>query len=95
MTFEIALGDPMQGAWQVDKITAIQEAAADRLPADAQKDQLDAEIARLLLHQLLSPRRAETARAHFRSLWPLISDLTAESFDHVITEFAEHLSGFR
>jgi hypothetical protein len=85
----------MQGAWQVDKISAIREAAEDCLPPGAPQDQIDAEIAKLLLHQLLSPRRAETARAHFRGLWPLICGLTAESFDHVITEFAEHLDGFR
>ena len=98
-SFHIDTGvDPMRGAYRIDKLQVIADAATDLVGQGATPAEYHAAVARLVVNDLLKPRRAETSRAHFIALWPLVAAMQAEapaSFDHVILEFAEHLDGFR
>lgn len=97
MTFVIDLGAPERAAPNFDKLQVLRDAAADSLPIGATPAEIDAALARLIVRDLLAPKRAETSRAHFLAFWPLLSELAGRSpasFDFVVNEFSEHLAGF-
>lgn len=98
-SFEIDTGtDAMRGAWRVNKTEIIADAARDQVGDGASPAEYHAAVARLIRDDLLAPRKAETARAHFLGLWSLIAPMASEapaSFDWLVLEFAEHLDGFR
>lgn len=97
-TFQIDTGSSDRGRYKVDSVQIIADAARDSLPESASQAEIDAEIARLVLADLLSPVKVETSRRHLLKLWPLVAamaETSPASFDHVILEFAEHLAGFR
>ncbi len=87
--------DGMTGYGKIDYLTVLLDAANDAAPAHATQDQIDAELARLIVLDLLAPKRAETARMHFARYWPLIQGLAPASYDHVIQEYAERLAELR
>jgi hypothetical protein len=94
---QIDTGDRATNHFRVDKCEALRDAAADAMPGAAQGD-IDAEIGRLVLADLLNTKRAATARLHWLQLWPLLAEMHERSpatFDHVFQEFAEHLAAFR
>lgn len=97
--FQIDTGvDPMRGAWRVNKVEIIMDAARDLVGDHADNAEYHAAVARLVHQDVLSPRKPETARSHMLALWPLVAAMATEapaSFDWLIAEFAEHLSGFR
>ena len=83
---------------RIDYCQALQDAARDSLPHDADEDEVAAALAKLIVADLLKPKRAETARAHFARYWPLIAEMAVTapaSFDFVFQEFAERLAEFR
>ena len=90
-TFE----DPVITHGRIDYCQAVEDAARDSLPPDADQDQIDAALAKLIVSDLLKPKRADTARTHFARYWPLIQGLTPASYDFVFQEFAERLAEFR
>lgn len=93
--FVIDTGTPAFITRNVDKVQVLRDAAADMLPPGADQGDIDAQVARLIVLDLNKPRRAETVRAHFRTLWPLVAELadrSPASFDFVIQEFAERLA---
>lgn len=100
MTFIIDTGasfdTPQYG--RIDYCQALQDAARDSLPHDADDGEVAAALAKLIVADLLAPKTAKTARMHFARYWPLIAEMAVTapaSFDFVITEFAERLGEFR
>ena len=93
-TFEIDLG-ATYAYGQIDYCQALQDAAYDSLPHDAGPEDVSAALAKLIVADLLKPKRADTARQHFARYWPLIRDLHPASYDHVILEYAERLAELR
>jgi hypothetical protein len=90
--------DPMRGAWRVERVQIIADHARDAVGFDAAPEVYHAEVAKLIRADVMAPKKAETARAHFLALWPLIAPMAREapaSFDFILQEFAEHLDGFR
>lgn len=97
MTFTIDTG-PRAGGYAIGKHDVLRDSARDALPETATQQEIDAETARNIVRDLLTPKKAETSRAHLCSLWPLIAEMAGrspESFDHIILEFAEHIAAFR
>lgn len=97
-SFVIEPNDAMRGSYRIDKLQVIRDAATDLVGNTADAPEYHAAVARFIVTDLLKPRRAETSRAHFLTLWPLLQEMASEapaSFDHIILEFAEHLAGFR
>lgn len=83
---------------RIDYCQALQDAALDSLPEDAAPEDVCAALAKLIVADLLAPKTAKTARAHFVRYWPLIADMAhtaPASFDWLITEFAERLGELR
>ena len=93
-TFEIDLGSTYAYG-QIDYCQALQDAAYDSLPHDAGPEDVSAALAKLIVMDLLKPKRADTARAHFARYWPLIQQLAPASYDFVFQEFAERLAELR
>lgn len=97
MAFVIDTGVPAFSAPNVDKLQVLRDAAADMLPPDADQSEIDAAVARMIVLDLNKPKRADTVRAHFRTLWPLVAEMadrSPASHDFIITEYAERLSEF-
>ncbi len=86
---------PSQSYGQIDYLQALQDAALDSLPPDADPQDVSAALARLIVADLLKPKRADTARQHFARYWPLIRDMPPASYDFVILEYAERLAELR
>lgn len=85
--------DPPQYG-RIDYCQALQDAALDSLPHDAAQDEIDAALAKLIVHDLLTPKTAKTVRMHFARYWPLIGAMAATSpasFDFIIEQLAERL----
>lgn len=80
---------------QIDYCQALLDAAQDSVSDDATQEELDAELAKLIVMDLTAPKTAKTARMHFARYWPLIQRLAPASYDHVIQEYAERLSELR
>lgn len=83
---------------RIDYCQALQDAARDSLPHDAGPEDVGAALAKLIVADLLAPKTAKTARAHFARYWPLIADMAhtaPASFDFVFQEFAERLAELR
>lgn len=97
MTFIIDTGptfdNPQYG--RIDYCQALEDAARDSLPHDADPEEVAAALAKLIVADLLKPKRAETARQHFARYWPLTVALPPASYDFVIIEYAERLAEFR
>ncbi len=80
---------------QIDYCQAIQDAAQDAAGPDASQEEIDAELAKLIVLDLTAPKTAKTARAHFARYWPLIQGLAPASYDFVLQEYAERLAELR
>lgn len=80
---------------QIDYCQALMDAAQDAVAEDCTQEELDAELAKLIVTDLTAPKTAKTARTHFARYWPLIQRLAPASYDHVIQEYAERLSELR
>ena len=99
-SFTIDTGDDYGGIGRgrIDYCQALQDAAQDSLPHDADQDEIDAALAKLIVSDLLKPKRADTARAHLLRYWPLIAPMAhtaPASFDFIIENFAERLGELR
>lgn len=99
-SFTIDTGDDYGGIGRgrIDYCQALQDAAQDSLPHDADQEEIDAALAKLIVSDLLKPKRADTARAHFARYWPLIAPMAhtaPASFDFIIENFAERLGELR
>lgn len=96
-TFQIDTGDDYGGIGRgrIDHCQALEDAARDSLPHDADPEEVAAALAKLIVADLLKPKRAETARQHFARYWPLTVALPPASYDFVIIEYAERLAEFR
>jgi len=82
----------------LDHCQALQDAAQDSLPPDADPEEIAIALAKLIIADLLKPKQAKTARQHFARYWPLVDEmrLTAPaSYDFIIFEYAERLAEFR
>lgn len=86
---------PRSDLGQIDYCQALLDAAQDAVAEDCAQEELDAELAKLIVMDLTAPKTAKTARAHFARYWPLIQRLAPASYDHVIQEYAERLSELR
>jgi hypothetical protein len=95
MTFVIDTGFDAPAYGRIDYCQALQDAARDSLPHDADEYEVAAALAKLIVADLLKPKRADTARQHFARYWPLIAGLPPASYDFVFQEFAERLAEFR
>ena len=93
-TFTIKVDQPY-AMGRIDYCEALQDAARDSLDHDATDEEVAAALARLIVTDLVKPKRAETARTHFARYWPLIRDLPQASYDFVIIEYAERLAELR
>lgn len=96
MSFVINTGEayaPQYG--RIDYCQALQDAARDSMPHDADEEDVAAALAKLIVADLLKPKRADTMRQHFARYWPLITGLPPASYDYVIFEYAERLAEFR
>lgn len=80
---------------RINYCQALQDAARDSMPHDADEEDVAAALAKLIVADLLKPKRADTARQHFARYWPLIAGLPPASYDFVILEYAERLAEFR
>ncbi len=92
-TFTFEADAPTYG--RIDYCQALQDAAIDSLPSDADQEQIDAALAKMIVADLLKPKRADTARLHFARYWPLINQMAPASYDFVFQEFAERLAELR
>lgn len=92
-TFTIEAPPPSYG--QIDYCQAMQDAALDSLPHDAGAEDVAAVLARLIVADLVKPKKADTARQHFARYWPLIRDMPGASYDFVLIEYAERLAELR
>lgn len=91
MPFEIDTGTRTDFG-RIDKVQIILDAAQDKLGPDADQADIDAEVARMIAHDLLTPRKLETVRRHLVQFWPLIAPMAERSpasFDAVLMAFAE------
>jgi len=82
----------------LDHCEALQDAARDSLPPDADPEEIAAALAKLIVADLMKPKRAETARQHFARYWPLVDEMrlaAPASYDFIIFEYAERLAEFR
>lgn len=86
---------PRSDLGHIDYCQALLDAAQDAQSEDCTQEELDAELAKLIVMDLTAPKTAKTARAHFARYWPLIQRLAPASYDHVIQEYAERLSELR
>ncbi len=94
-TFAIDTGNDFVTHGRIDYCQALQDAALDSLPPDADQDEIDAALAKLIVADLLKPKRADTARLHFARYWPLTQALAPASYDFVFQEYAERLAELR
>ena len=94
-TFQIDTSNDFAAYGRTDYCQALQDAALDSLPPDAAQDEIDAVLAKLIVTDLLKPKRADTARQHFARYWPLINQMAPASYDFVFQEFAERLAELR
>lgn len=80
---------------QIDYCQALMDFAQDAVGAGATQDDIDAELARLIVSDVIAPKTAKTARAHFARYWTLIKNLAPASYDYVFQEYAERLAELR
>lgn len=92
-TFTVEAPAPAYG--QIDYLQAMQDAALDSLPHGAAPEDVAAALAKLIVSDLVKPKRADTARQHFARYWPLVRDMPPASYDFVIIEYAERLAELR
>jgi hypothetical protein len=93
MSFEIIPTEQTQ--FSVDKVQVIIDHAQGECGPDATVNDLDSVIARLILPAICNPKRPATVRAHLVQYWPIIAPMAGrspESFDFILTEFAERIS---
>ena len=86
------------GRGRIDYCQALQDAAQDSLPHDADQEEIDAALAKLIVMDLVAPKTAKTVRMHFARYWPLIAPMAhtaPASFDFIIENFAERLGELR
>jgi hypothetical protein len=97
-SFQIDTGTDYATHGRINYCEALLDAAKDALPDDAAQEEIDAQLARLIVTDLVTPKTAKTARRHFARYWPLIAEMaetSPASFDHILTEFAERLGELR
>ena len=94
-SFHIDTGNDAPAYGKLNYCEALLDAAKDSVPHDAAQEDVDAALAKLIVADLLKPKRAETARQHFARYWPLIQPMDPASYDFVIQEYAERLAEFR
>lgn len=96
-TFEIDTGSSFDALvyGRINYTEALLDAAKDSLPHDADQDEIDAALARLIVADLIAPKTAKTVRLHFARYWPLISAMAPASHDYVIENYAERLAELR
>jgi hypothetical protein len=97
-SFEIELPSAMAGYGRIDTAQIIADAAADAAGPDATPEEIGIELAKLIAMQLWEVKKPETVRRKFCTLWPIIQPLATtapDSFDQILTEFAERANEFR
>ena len=80
---------------RINYTEALLDAAKDSLPENADQDEIDAALAKLIVTDLVTPKTAKTVRAHMIRYWPLVAQMASTSpasFDHIIENFAERLA---
>lgn len=98
MTLVIDTGEERQNYGRMNYTEALLDAAHDAAGDGAAQDEIDAELAKLIVKDIVSPKTSKTVRLHFARYWPIIApmaDTAPASFDYVIEEFAERLSELR
>jgi len=100
MQFEIDTGDhdPMRGYGRIDAAQIIMDAAADAAGQDSTEEEIAIRAVPLITAKFWKAKKPETVRAHFLKLWTIIAPMAhtaPDSFDAILTEFAERSSTFR
>lgn len=97
-SFTIEQSNPMQGYGKIDRAAVLADAAADAAPPNATPEEIGIEVAKLVIAQIWSGKKPETVRRHLCGLWSIIAPLAEtapDSFDAILTEFAERATDFR
>lgn len=99
-TFQIDTGDSFDlgRAFGVDVANVIATAAADNAGEFATPEQVAIEAAKLIVARIWEGKKPETVRRNLLRLWPLIAPMAEtapDSFDKILTEFAERATEFR
>ena len=99
MTFQIDTGtERTPTGWKVNVAEIIADTAADNAGENATPEEMAIAAVPLILAQIVNPVKPETVRRHLIKLWPLIepmAETAPDSFDQILTEFAERASTFR
>ena len=102
MTFQIDTGsnfeDPNKGAWRVNVAEIIMDAASDAAGDNATPEEIAMHAVPLIVAKFWDAKKPETVRAHLLKMWPIIAPMAyaaPDSFDTILTEFAERSTTFR
>ncbi len=94
MTFTIDIGDTVSQPHRA----LIWDYVHDRLPASATDEEICAAIAREIVRSFYKHKKPETVRQDVLRHWNVIAFMATaapDSFDYVLTEFAERAIEFR
>lgn len=100
MPFEIDTGDRdgMAGYGRIDSAQIIMDAAADAAGFNATPEKIAMHAVPMIVSKFWDAKKPETVRRHLLSLWPIIAPMATtapDSFDRVLSEFAERATEFR
>ena len=96
--FEIDTGERINVGWEVRVAEIIADTAADRAGPNATAEEIAMQAVPLIIRKFWDAKKPETVRAHLLKMWPLIAPMATaapDSFDKILTEFAERASEFR
>jgi hypothetical protein len=98
MPFEIIHDDGMSGYGRIDAAQIIMDAAEDAAGDNSTPEAIAMEAVPLIISKFWDAKKPETVRRHLLSLWPIIAPMATtapDSFDKILSEFAERATEFR
>lgn len=97
-SFMIDTGDTQTGGWKVNVAEIIMDTAGDIAGENATPEEIAIAAVPLIVAKLWDAKKPETVRSHLLKMWPIIAPMAQtapDSFDKILTEFAERASEFR
>ena len=98
-SFTIDTGDTHSPTgWKVNVAEIIMDTASDRAGENATPEEVAIAAVPLIVAKLWDAKKPETVRAHLVKMWPIIAPMATtapDSFDAILTEYAERSLTFR
>lgn len=98
-SFVIDTGDTHESVgWKVNVAEIIMDTAEDAAGPNATAEEIAMHAVPLIVAKFWDAKKPETVRAHLVKLWPIIAPMAhtaPDSFDKILSEFAERSTTFR